>query len=81
MSGRADVASIDNVAWPQLAAQVPGLAVWPQGDACLQSPAMATDVGLSVDKADTVVHAWLQAVDDEIKDKVTAEALRILKGG
>jgi polar amino acid transport system substrate-binding protein len=80
MSGRADFASIDNVAWPQLAKQVPGLAVWPQGDACLQSTEMATDVGLAVDKADTVFHAWLQAVYDEVKDKVTAEELRILKG-
>ena len=42
---------------------------------------MSTDVGLAVDKNDTVFRDWLQAVYDEMKDKVTAEELRILKGG
>ena len=41
---------------------------------------MATEVGLAVDKKDPVFLAWLQAVYDEMKDKVTAEELRILKG-
>ncbi len=40
MSKRADFASIDNVAWPQLAKQVPGLVVLPAGDDCLQSDEM-----------------------------------------
>ena len=64
---------IDNVAWPQLAKQVPGLVSFPAGDDCLQSNEMSTDVGLAVDKADTVFRDWLQAVYDEMKDKVTAE--------
>jgi polar amino acid transport system substrate-binding protein len=81
MSGRADIAPIDNAAWPQLSRQVPGLVVFPQGDACLQSPEMKTDVGLAVDKKDTVFRDWLQAVYDADKDKVTAEELKILKGG
>ena len=81
MSKRADIAPIDNSAWPNLSKQVSGLMVFPLGDSCLQSPEMATDVGLAVDKADTVFHDWLQAVYDEIKDKVTAEELRVLKGG
>jgi polar amino acid transport system substrate-binding protein len=80
MSKRADIAPIDNSAWPNLSKQVPGLMVFPLGDACLQSPEMATDVGLAVDKADTVFHDWLQAVYEEVKDKVTAEELRVLKG-
>jgi polar amino acid transport system substrate-binding protein len=79
MAGRADVATIDNAAWPTLAKQVPGLKVFPEGDACLQSQEMKTGVGLAVDKADTVFHAWLQAVYEEIKDKVTAEELKLLK--
>ena len=41
---------------------------------------MATEVGLAVDKKDPAFHAWLQAVYDEIKDKVTAEEMRLLKG-
>jgi polar amino acid transport system substrate-binding protein len=81
MSGRADIAPIDNAAWPQLSRQVPGLVVFPQGDACLQSPEMKTDVGLAVDKKDTVFRDWLQAVYDADKDKVTTEELKILKGG
>jgi len=81
MSKRADVAPIDNSAWPNLSKQVPGLMVFPLGDSCLQSNEMATDVGLAVDKKDTVFRDWLQAVYDEVKDKVTAEELRVLKGG
>jgi polar amino acid transport system substrate-binding protein len=81
MSGRADVAPIDNAAWPQLSRQVPGLVVFPNGDECLQSPEMKTDVGLAVDKKDTVFRDWLQAVYEADKDKVTAEELKILKGG
>jgi polar amino acid transport system substrate-binding protein len=80
MAKRADIASIDNVAWPQLAKQVPGLVSFPQGDDCLQSKEMSTGVGLAVDKKDTTFHAWLQAVYDEMKDKVTAEEMRLLKG-
>ena len=81
MSGRADIAPIDNVAWPQLDKQVPGLVVFPSGDACLQSGEMATEVGIAVDKKDTTFRDWLQAVYDEVKAKVTAEELRILKEG
>lgn len=81
MSKRADIAPIDNSAWPNLSKQVPGLMVFPLGDSCLQSNEMATDVGMAVDKADSVFHDWLQAVYEEVKDKVTAEELRVLKGG
>jgi polar amino acid transport system substrate-binding protein len=80
MSKRADIASIDNVAWPQLAKQVPGLVVFPAGDGCLQSEEMSTGVGLAVDKQDKVFHDWLQAVYEEVKDKVEAEELKLLKG-
>ena len=80
MAKRADIASIDNVAWPQLQKQVPGLKSFPSGDECLQSKEMATEVGLAVDKKDTVFHDWLQSVYEEIKDKVTAEEMQLLKG-
>jgi polar amino acid transport system substrate-binding protein len=81
MSKRADVAPIDNSAWPNLAKQVPGLMVFPLGDDCLKSNEMATDVGMAVDKKDTVFRDWLLAVYGEVKDKVSAEELRVLKGG
>ena len=80
MSKRADIAPIDNVAWPQLAKRVPGLVVFPAGDDCLQSNEMSTGVGLAVDKQDKVFHDWLQAVYEEVKDKVTAAELELLKG-
>lgn len=81
LAKRADFATIDNVAWPQLARQVPGLVSFPAGDDCLKSTEMATDVGLAVDKKDPAFHAWLQAVYDEMKDQVTAEEIKLLKAG
>jgi polar amino acid transport system substrate-binding protein len=80
MAKRADFATIDNVAWPQLQKQVPGLVSWPAGDECLQSEEMSTGVGLAVDKADTAFHAWLQAVYEEVQDQVTQAELDLLKG-
>jgi len=79
MAKRADVAPIDNVAWPDLSKKVPGLTVFPAGDGCLQSNEMATGVGLAVDKADPAFRDWLKAVYESIKDKVTGEELRLLK--
>ena len=79
MAGRADVAPIDYAAWPTLAKQVSGLIVFPQGDACLQSQEMKTDIGIAVDKADPAFLAYLQAVYEEVQDAVKAEELRILK--
>lgn len=80
MAKRADVAPIDYAAWPQLAKQVPGLMVFPLGDECLKSNEMATEVGMAVDRADTIFRDWLMAVYDEVKDKITDEEIRILKG-
>ena len=79
MAKRADIAPIDNVAWPKLSKQVPGLAVFPKGDDCLKSNEMATEVGMAVVKTDPVFRDWLTAVYGEMKDKVSAEELRILK--
>ena len=81
LAKRADIATIDNAAWPQLSAQVPGLVSFPSGDECLKSPEMKTDVGLAVDKSDPVFRDWLQAVYDEVKDQVTAEEIKTMKAG
>jgi polar amino acid transport system substrate-binding protein len=80
MSKRADVAPIDNVAWPELTKKVPNLMVFPLGDDCLKSNEMSGDVGMAVDKKDTVFRDWLLAVYEEIKGKVAAEELKTLKG-
>ena len=79
MAKRADIAPIDNVAWPKLSKQVPGLTIFPKGDDCLKSNEMATEVGMAVVKTDPVFRDWLNAVYAEVKDKVSAEELRILK--
>jgi polar amino acid transport system substrate-binding protein len=81
MAKRADIATIDNVAWPALSRQVPGLVSFPAGDDCLKSTEMSTGVGLAVDKTDPAFLAWLQAVYDGMKDQVTAEELKLLKNG
>ena len=79
LSKRADIASIDNVAWPNLAASVKGLTVFPKGDGCLQSHEMEAITAMAIDKGDPVFLAWLTAVKDELKPKLAAEELRILK--
>jgi len=79
LSKRADIASIDNVAWPNLAASVKGLTVFPKGDGCLQSHEMEAITAMAIDKGDPVFLAWLTAVKDEMKPKLVAEELRILK--
>jgi polar amino acid transport system substrate-binding protein len=81
MSKRADIAPIDYPAVPQLEKQVSGLVVFPKGDDCFKSNEMPTAVGLAVDKKDPVFRDWLQAVYEKVKDQVTGEELKTLKGG
>lgn len=80
ISGRADIATIDNVAWPQLERSVPGLAVWPKGDGCLTSQEMAAPVGMAITKGHPVLLEWLTAVRDEMAPALQAEEIAIMKG-
>jgi polar amino acid transport system substrate-binding protein len=79
LSGRADIAPIDNVAWPKLNASVEGLVSFPSGDECLASDEMAAPVGMAIDKGDPVFLEWLRAVAAEMKAETDAEELRIMK--
>lgn len=79
LSGRADVAPIDKISWITLNKQVPGLAVWPQGDECLRSTEFSNSVGLAVSKDDPVFRDWLRGVYERIKDKVSEEEMRLMK--
>lgn len=81
LSHRADVAPIDNVAWPELSKKVPGLVVFPPGDKCLQSSEMATPVGLAIAKDQPVFLAWLRAVQQEVEPQLQATELKVMKGG
>ncbi len=51
----------------------------PKGDGCLQSHEMEATTAMAIDKGDPVFLAWLTAVKDELKPKLEAEELRILK--
>ena len=79
MSKRADIAPIDNVAWPNLDVAVKGLIVFPQGDACLKSHEMEAQTAMAIDKGDPVFLAWLTAVKDQVQPKLDAEEMRVLK--
>ena len=79
MSKRADVAPIDDVAWPSLQASVKGLTVFPPGDDCLRSTEMQSTTAMAIAKNDPVFLAWLTAVKTEVQPKLDAEELRILK--
>ncbi len=80
LSHRADVAPIDNVAWPDLQKKVPGLVSFPQGDACLRSQEMATPVGLAIDKNQPEFLAWLRAVQQEVEPQLQATEMKVMKG-
>jgi len=79
LSGRADLAPIDNVVWPRLNKSQPGLVAFPSGDACLQSDENALPIGYAIDKGDPAFLAWLTAMTAEIKDKYEAEEIRVMQ--
>jgi len=79
ISKRADIAPIDNVAWPNLNVSVKGLTVFPQGDDCLKSKEMEAKTAMAIDKGDPVFLAWLTAVKDEVRPQLETEELRVLK--
>ena len=79
MSGRADLAPIDTVAWVDLNKKIPGLIVFPKGDECLTHGEMPTDVGMAVDKNQPEFLNWLTAVYNQVKDQASAEELKVLK--
>jgi polar amino acid transport system substrate-binding protein len=81
LSHRADVSDIDNVAWPELSKNVPGLIAFPPGDACLQSKEFASPLGLAIDKGQSVFLAWLRAVQQSIEPQLQQAELRVMKGG
>src|SRR3954453_7174187 len=71
MSGRADLAPIDTVAWVDLNKKVSGLTVFPKGDECLSHGEMPTDVGMAVDKNQPEFLNWLTAVYTQLKDQAS----------
>ena len=81
LSHRADVAPIDNVAWPELSKKVPGLVTFPAGDACLQSTEMATPIGMAIDKGQPVLLAWMRAVQQEDQPALQQAQMQLMKSG
>jgi polar amino acid transport system substrate-binding protein len=79
MSGRADVAPIDKIAWFDIAGKVPGLVAFPPGDECLTSTELPTEVGLAIDKNQPEFLAWLREVGKGMQEQLTADELRLAK--
>lgn len=78
MAGRADVATIDSVAFFMLEKQVEGLVSIPPGRDCLNSVELATPVGVAIDKGHPEFLAYLQSVADEMNDELVNEQLRVI---
>ena len=82
LSGRADIAGIDAVAWPQLHKAHPELISFPQPDsACIKSTYIAIDVGQAIDKGDPVFLKWLQGVEKDIDKQLQDEFEKIVAAG
>lgn len=79
LSGRADVAPIDKIAWFDISRKVPGLIAFPPGDDCLKSTELPTEVGLAIDKNQPEFLQWLREVAAAMQDEVTADELRLAK--
>jgi polar amino acid transport system substrate-binding protein len=79
LSGRADVAPIDNVVWPRLEKSQPGLVVFPKGEDCLKSTENALPIGYAIDKNDPAFLQFLAATTAEIKDRYEAEEIRVMQ--
>ncbi len=78
LSGRADVAPLDNTKWPEIESAVSGLVVFPED--CLRSTEMATAIGVAIDKGQPEFLAWLTAVAEEIRPAVEANEESTIRG-
>ena len=81
VSGRADVAPIDQFFFTGLANKTPGLASVPPGPACLDSQELTITLGMAINKNQPAFLAWLRGVAAEIKPQVDAEMLKLVRMG
>lgn len=79
MSGRADVAPIDSVAFFDISHKIHGLVSIPPGKGCLASTEMATPIGVAINKGQPHFLAFLQSVADAMHAQLNDEEMRVVK--
>lgn len=81
VSGKADVAPIDQFFFAGLSRKVPGLGTIPKGAACLSSTELSIPIGMAISKGQPVVLDWLRAEAREAQPQLEAEQARVVAEG
>ena len=81
ISGKADVAPVDQFFFAGLAKKLPGLVTIPRGAACLSSTELSLPIGMAISKGQPAFLAWLQAEAKAVEIQVEAEQARVVAEG
>lgn len=81
VSGKVDVAPIDQFFFAGLAKKLPGLATIPKDAACLSSAELPLPIGMAISKGQPVFLAWLRAEAKAVGTQVEAEQARVVAEG
>jgi len=81
ISGKADVAPVDQFFFAGLSKTLPGLVTIPRGAACLSSAELPLPIGMAISKGQPVFLAWLQAEAKAAGTQVEAEQARVAAEG
>ena len=81
VSGRADVAPVDQFFFAGLVKKLPGLVTIPRGAACLSSTELPLPIGMAVSKGQPVFLAWLRAEAKAAATRIDAEQARVVAEG
>ena len=81
ISGKADVAPVDQFFFAGLSKKVSGLETIPKGAACLSSTELSIPIGMAISKGQPVFLDWLRAEAREAQPQLEAEQTRIVAKG
>ncbi len=81
VSGKADVAPVDQFFFAGLVKKLPGLVTIPRDAACLSSTELPLPIGMAISKGQPVFLAWLQAEAKAVETQVEAEQARVVAEG
>ncbi len=81
VSGKADVAPVDQFFFAGLVKKLPGLVTIPRDAACLNSTELPLPIGMAISKGQPVFLAWLQAEAKAVETQVEAEQARVVAEG
>ena len=79
MAKRADVTPINRIPWQALNRKVKGLTALPRENGCQDSPEMASDIGLAIDKNQPEFLEWLRAVEKRLHADLEKEEQAIIQ--